>query len=98
MCNKMTSPANLCKDNEEVDLSNMDLDTFYEEYLKSDSDSDYDSDSDSDADLDRESVEYINKIVREELVMKELCERDLYEEDFCEQVCIEAHDDKYDVY
>ena len=34
----------------------------------------------------------------EELVRKYLNESYLYEEDFCEQVYIEAYDDKYDVY
>ena len=93
MDNKMSSSAKLSKDKEEVDLTNMDWDTFYEEYLKSDSDSDFDSD------LGRDSDEDTDRIVgEEELFMKELYERDLYDEDFCEQPYIEANDEKYDVY
>ena len=79
----------------------MDSDTFWDDFEKSDSASL--SDFDSDSDLDPESVEYINRDMArnkefEKFVRKDLYMRDLYDEDICEQVYIEAYNYIYDVY
>ena len=65
--------------NEKEDLLDMDSDTFWHEFEKSDSDSASLSDFDSDSDLDPDSDEYINREIARDKDFEKFVRKDIYE-------------------
>ena len=94
----MSSPAMLCKNNED-DLTNMDWDEFYEKYLESDSDYEYHkSDSDSDYvshDKEIQELREHEKFIERDLLKKSMQELVIDEYDSLDEKYDETLDDIY---